>query len=87
MVTETGPEVAPFGITAEIWDSELTVKDEALTPLILTIVVPMNPEPFMVTLLPILPELGLKFEMDGAPVTVKFILDEEFPSGVNTVIG
>ena len=86
-VIETGPEVAPFGIIAEIWDSELTVKDEALTPLILTAVVPMKFDPLMVMLPPILPEVGVKFEMDGRFVTVKFMLEIPEPAGMKTRTG
>jgi hypothetical protein len=61
-VTEIGPADAAAGTVALICVVELTAKP-ALAPLNATLLAPVKPEPEIVTLAPIVPELGLKPEI------------------------
>jgi hypothetical protein len=72
VVTPMGPVVAPVGAVAVIWVSELTVNFAAV-PLNLTAVVPMNPDPVIVTTVPTGPADGVSPEIAGTgdAVTVK----------------
>jgi hypothetical protein len=67
VVTEIGPVEAATGTAAVILVSDLTVNVLA-APLNITAVAPVNPDPFTVTEVPIVPEEGLKEEMTGAAV-------------------
>ena len=72
-VTTTLPLVARDGTSARILPSVQLAIAVAPVPLKLTVLVPWddpNPEPIMVTELPIAPELGLRLVICG-PVTVK----------------
>jgi len=64
LVTVMGPVVAPAGTVAVIW-MEVTTVNVALTPLKLTLVVPMKLVPVMVTEVPTGPDVGVKLEMMG----------------------
>jgi hypothetical protein len=64
LVTVMGPVVAPAGTVAVIWVGLLTV-NEALTPLKRTSVTSTKFTPRMVTLVPTVPAVGEKLEMDG----------------------
>jgi hypothetical protein len=64
VVTAIGPVVAPLGTVALIVVSETKVK-AALTPLKVTWLAPVKPEPLMVTVVPIGPLVGVKVEMVG----------------------
>jgi hypothetical protein len=65
VVTAIGPVDAEAGTVAVIVVSEFTAK-VLVTPLNVTAVAPVNPEPLMVTLVPMVPTAGLKEEMAGA---------------------
>jgi hypothetical protein len=65
VVTEIGPVEAAAGTAAVILVPESTVNVLA-APLNITAVAPVNPDPFTVTAVPIVPEAGLKEEMTGA---------------------
>jgi hypothetical protein len=64
-VTEIGPVEAAAGTVAVILVSDLTVNLLA-APLNCSAVAPVNPDPFTITEVPIVPEAGLKEEMTGA---------------------
>lgn len=86
-VTAILPVVAPVGTTAVMRVAELTVNDDAATPLKVTPVAPVKPVPVRVTLLPTHPLAGVKEVIAGGlEVTVK--LDElvAVPPAVVTVI-
>jgi hypothetical protein len=65
-----GPVVAPTGTVAEILVDELTVKDVTLVPLNWTESTPVKFWPVMLTLVPVLPLVGLKLVIlgTGAPI-------------------
>jgi hypothetical protein len=86
VVTFRRPLVAVPGTVVLICESEATVKDAA-TPLNVTLVAPVNPEPFMVTLLPTGPLVGLKELITGGPITVKLLVLLPVPAAVVTLIG
>ena len=69
VVTPIGPLVAPAGTAVVIWVSELTVK-AAEVPLNDTNVAPVKLEPVIVTLVPVVPLVGVKPVMTGADVFV-----------------
>ncbi len=66
VVTWTGPVVAPVGTVAVISDFEATVK-LADVPLNVTLVVPVNLFPRMITIVPTLPEVGAVSTKGGKP--------------------
>ena len=57
-VTVIVPVVVPIATTAVIFVSELTVKVCAFVPLNSTAVVPVKPEPVIVTVFPAVPLVG-----------------------------
>ena len=59
MLTETVPE-EPVPTTAEIPVAESTTKDLAAVPPKLTAVAPVKLDPLMVTILPLVPPMGVK---------------------------
>jgi hypothetical protein len=59
VVTEIGPVDAAAGTVALTFVAEFTVK-VAFAPLNVTLFAPVNPEPVTVTLVPIVPDVGLK---------------------------
>src|SRR5687768_15020066 len=66
VVTTIAPVVAPAGeLTVISVPAAFTVKPGALVPLNVTLVVPVKPEPVMVTLVPATPPLGVKLVMTG----------------------
>ena len=66
VVTWTGPVVAPVGTVAVISDFEATVK-LAGVPLNVTLVVPVNLFPRIMTIVPTLPEVGAVSTNGGRP--------------------
>ena len=70
-VTEIGPVVAPEGTVAVICVAEFTVKLEDV-PLNFTAVAPVKFAPVMVTVVPIVPLVGVKLVIDGPVPIVKF---------------
>src|SRR5207245_329688 len=84
VVTDIGPVSAVLGTVALIEVADSTVKDAAC-PLNFTEVAPIKPLPLIVTIVPAVPEAGLK-----DVIFVKTVNDEVLvavPSGVVTVIG
>ena len=69
VVTLILPVVAPVGTLVTIVVLELAVKF-AFTPLNVTFVAVLKFEPVMVTVVPTLPDVGVKLEMAGAGTTV-----------------
>ena len=85
-VTEIGPAVAPEGTVAVICVAELTVKLDDM-PLNETAVAPVKFVPVIVTLVPIVPLVGVKLVIEGGMVTVKFEALFAVPSVVVTEMG
>jgi hypothetical protein len=88
VVTAMGPFLAALGTVAVIWESDATTK-VAATPSKVTELVPVNPEPVIVTLIPTGPLVGEKLLIVGAPgaeVTVKLVALVAVPPGVVTLI-
>ena len=69
VVTLTDPLAAPAGTNAWIAMSDRTV-NVALTPLNVTEVAPVRPEPLIVTLVPTAPLAGAKLAIVGGETTV-----------------
>ena len=65
---------------------EFTVKAVAGVPLKATAVVPVNPLPVIVTLVPTGPLVGVKEVMLGATMTVKSVALVPVPAGLVTLI-
>ena|SRR5258707_1241353 len=65
LVMLIGPVVAPAGTVVVICVSPLTVKLATLVPLNFTVVEPVNRIPFIVTLAPTRPLVGVKLVMMG----------------------
>ena len=80
-VTLIGPVVAAAGTVTVICVPEFTVNAGAFTPLKLTALAPVNPDPVIVTLLPDGPYAG-----ENA-ITVKFVALVAVPDEVVTAIG
>ena len=74
MVTDIGPLVAVLGTVALIELRDVIVKDDTSTPPNFTEVVPIKPLPLIVTVVPVVPESGVKDAIfgraDGGIVTV-----------------
>jgi hypothetical protein len=85
VVTLIGPVVAPLGTVVEIWLSELTVYF-AVVPLKATLVVPVNPEPTIVTPAFGAPLAGVKLLITGGPMTLKVVELVPVPADVVTVM-
>jgi hypothetical protein len=79
----TLPVFAAVGTVAITFLPELTLKAEAFTPPNVTFVVPMNPDPVIVTFVPIGPVVGVKLVIAGR--TLKIWLLFKAPDAVFTV--
>jgi len=86
VVTLIVPVAAPFGTEVEICVSEFTVNCAGV-PLKATPVVPVNPDPVMVTPVPTAPLVGVKELMTGGPNTVNLLALVPVPAGVVTLMG
>ena len=82
VVTAIVPVVAPLGTVAVIWKFE-TTENEAVVPLNVTVVAPVNASPFIVMLVPTIPLVGEKLAMLGS--TVKEVGLVAVPAAVVTV--
>ena len=69
LVTAIGPLVAPVGTFAVSVVAETTANVGAETPLNVTCVAPVKPEPVTVTVVPTGPDAGLKLVTAGAVAT------------------
>jgi len=87
VVTEIGPDWAPFGTVAVIFVSEFTVKFVADLFLNLTSVAPVKFVPLIVTTVPTGPKVGENDVIVGAPAILKFIELVAVPLGVVTLMG
>ena len=67
----TTSPLVPLPTVATIWKSELTVNDEAAVPPKLTLVVPRNLLPVIVTNSPVWADVGENEVMEGATGAVK----------------
>ena len=85
LVTLILPVVAPVGTVAVICTLEFKVKAVAGVPLKATPVVPANPLPAIVTLVPAGPLVGVKEVMLGATMTVKSVALVPVPAGLVTL--
>ena len=83
VVTAIGPPVAPVGTVQVIWLYEVTVKTAGV-PLKVTAVAPVKALPVIVTVVPVLPELGLKAETVGITPNVAGL--DPLPAGVATLM-
>lgn len=79
------PVVAPVG-TVVVMEVSETILKAALTPLNLTLVVPVKLAPVMVTLAPTAPLVGEKLVIVGGKVTVKLLVLVAVPIGVVILI-
>ena len=77
VVTPINPLIAPAGTVAVIWVSELTVK-VAEVPLKVTDVAPVKLEPVIVTLVPVVPFVGMKPVITGADALTFWFKTAEF---------
>jgi hypothetical protein len=66
------PVVACLGTVARMVVAEMTLK-LAATPANVTFVVPLKPEPVMVTVVPRAPRLGVKDMIDGVPAALGWL--------------
>lgn len=87
VVTEIGPDWAPFGTVAVILVSEFTVKVVADLFLNLTSVAPVKFVPLTVTTVPTGPKVGENDVIVGAPAILKFVELVAVPLGVVTLMG
>jgi len=87
VVTEIGPDWAPFGTVAVIFVSEFTVKVVADLFLNLTSVASVKFVPLIVTTVPTGPKVGENEVIVGAPAILKFIELVAVPLGVVTLMG
>ena len=87
VVTETGPLVAPAGTCAVMSVGELTMKLGSEVPLNFTPVVPVKFVPWMSTLVPTGPLVGVNELTVGGPATVNTVELVVVPPGVVTEIG
>jgi hypothetical protein len=89
VVTLIGPLVAPVGTCAVMSVDEMTAKLVSVAPLNLTLVAPMKPVPWMSTLVPTGPLVGVNELIAGAVLHGPVNEDELVlvPPGVPTVIG
>jgi len=83
VVTAIGPPVAPVGTVQVIWLYEVTMKTAGV-PLKVTAVAPVKALPVIVTVVPVLPELGLKAETVGITPNVAGL--DPLPAGVATLM-
>src|SRR5437588_9880290 len=83
VVTVMRPLVAPAGTWPLIWWSESTLAPGSGTPLNLTAVTSLKPEPAIVTAVPAGPLPGLKEVIRGSTLNVPALWPE--PEGVTTV--
>ena len=83
VVTLIGPAVARVGTVAVIDVSEFCVNEDAM-PLNLTELAPVNPVPVIVTLVPMIPLVGVKLLIPGNTVKLDPLLSD--PAGLETVI-
>ena len=86
VVTLMGPVVAPAG-TVALTDVAVLVTIVAGAPLKVTTVALPIFVPVMVTLLPTAPEIGVKLEIVGGPMTVKLVVLVPVPLGAVTLTG
>ena len=86
MVTEISPLVAPAGTVAVMEVAEARVTVAAATPLKVTLVAPVRFVPVMTTLVPMIPEAGVKLVTVGAGITVKEAVLAVVPSPLVTLI-
>ena len=87
VVTLIGPLVAPVGTCAVMSVDEMTAKLVSVAPLNLTLVAPMKPVPWMSTLVPTGPLVGVNELTVGGPATVNTVELVVVPPGVVTEIG
>ena len=78
--------VAPGGTVAEMEVAEARVTVAAATPLKVTEVAPVRFVPVMTTLVPMIPEAGVKLVTVGAGITVKEAVLAVVPSPLVTLI-
>lgn len=86
LLTLTFPVVAPAGTVAVICVLEFAVNAVAGVPVKVTVVVPANPLPAIVTLVPTGPLAGVNEVMLGATMTVKSAALAPVPAGLVTLI-
>lgn len=89
LVTRTGPVEAPNGTMASIWPSDWTLKKPERTPLNVTLLVPVNAVPEIVTRVPCPPDVGFNEEIVGADAerTLNVAAEEEVPPIAETAMG
>jgi hypothetical protein len=88
VVTEMVPLLAPLGTCAVMSVDELTTKLASVVPLNVTLVVPVKFAPWMSTLVPTVPVVGVnELIVGGGPVSVNGDALMPVPLGVVTDIG